>query len=262
MSLIEVADIYFAYENNPVLAGISFNVEPGNILGIIGPNGSGKSTLLRILAGLLKTREGQVKINQRPISSCSPRELARMIAVVPEETLVTFPFTVEQLVMMGRAPHRSFMSSLTLADREAVDLAMVETGVKGLKDHFINELSSGERQRVFIAQALAQQPRIMLLDEPTAHLDINYQTEIFDLLLHQQAKNGLTIIVVSHDLNLASLYCEKLLLLRAGRIFAHGAPAEVITPKILQDVYRNRVQVSVNQATNKPQISLIPKGAV
>ena len=259
MALISVNNLTFSYSDNRVLKDISLAIEEGDFLGIIGPNGSGKSTLLRLLTNLLKPGSGSISINGRDLDSYSLPNLARLIAVVPEETLVNFPFTVEELVTMGRTPYLSFLDSFTSRDREIAYEAMNKTGIFHLRHRFINEISSGERQRAFIAQALAQETSILVLDEPTAHLDINHQTEIFDLLRNLQAQRRLTILVVSHDLNLAALYCGKLLLLKEGTVFALGSPAEVISARNLESVYRAKVMVTENPAAKKPQISLLPK---
>jgi iron complex transport system ATP-binding protein len=259
MNLINVNNLTFSYGDDPVLKGLTFTVGEGDFLGIIGPNGSGKSTLLRLLANLLKPVTGSISIGERDLDEYSIKNLARVIAAVPEETLVNFPFTVEELVTMGRTPYLSFLESFTVHDREIASEAMQRTGILHLRHRYINEISSGERQRAFIAQALAQETRIVILDEPTAHLDINHQTEIFDLLKNLQVYNRLTILVVSHDLNLAALYCEKLLLMKAGALFALGTPAEVITERNLGEVYNSQVMVTENPAAKKPQISLIPK---
>lgn len=257
--MIKVNNLTFAYGQNLILENITFEVAKKEFLGIIGPNGSGKSTLLRLLANLLKPSKGNIRISDALIHDYSIKELAKIMAVVPEETLITFPFTVEDLVLMGRTPHLSFLESAKSEDLKIIERVSRQTDIKHLSHRLINELSSGERQRVFIAQALAQEPRILLLDEPTAHLDINHQMEIFNLLKDLQTANGLTIVVVSHDLNLAALYCQKLLLLNKTRIFARGTPEEVITTENLKSVYQANVLVHKDPTTFKPQISLIPK---
>ncbi len=258
MSSLEIAKVRFAYREEMVLKDISFTVQPGDFLGIIGPNGSGKSTLLKILARLLKAKEGTVTLNDLDLNQYPVRTLAKKIALVPEETALNFPFTVEELVLMGRAPHLSFLQSLAPQDQAKANKCMEQTSVRYLAGRRVNELSSGERQRAFIAQALAQEPDILLLDEPTAHLDINHQIEIFNVLKNLQEQHGLTIITVTHDLNLAALYCDTLLLLKGGELFSLGPPAQVLTAENIKNVYQTQVAIHQHQEIRKLQITLIP----
>ncbi len=258
MGYLDISKIRFAYREEMILKDISFSVQPGDFLGIIGPNGSGKSTLLKILARLLTAKEGSVSLSGLDLKQYPVRTLAKKIALVPEETSLNFPFTVEELVLMGRSPHLSFLQPLTNKDHLQANECMGKTSIRALASRLVNELSNGERQRVFIAQALAQEPDILLLDEPTAHLDINHQIEIFNVLKNLQEQHGLTIITVTHDLNLAALYCNTLLLLKKGEIFNQGTPAQVITAENIKKVYQARVAVHQNQEINKLQITLIP----
>ena len=258
MAYLEVTNIHFSYHENVVLKDVSFAVQPGDFLGIIGPNGSGKSTLLKILARLLTVPAGTVRLNDLDLKKYPVRTLARKIALVPEETSLNFPFTVQEMVLMGRSPHLSFLQPLSHHDHSKAIECMERTSIKDLAGRKINELSSGERQRVFIAQALAQEPSILLLDEPTAHLDINHQIEIFNVLKNLQEQHGLTIITVTHDLNLAALYCDKLLLLKEGAVFSQGPPAQVITVENIRKVYHTQVTVQQHQQIKKLQVTLIP----
>ncbi|MDD5258432.1 MAG: ABC transporter ATP-binding protein [bacterium] len=258
MAYLEISKIQFAYRKAMVLKDISFTVHQGDFLGIIGPNGSGKSTLLKILARLLKAREGTVALNDLDLKQYPIRTLAQKIALVPEETLLNFPFTVEELVLMGRSPHLPFLQPLAPKDHAKANDCMEKTSVRDLAGRRINELSSGERQRAFIAQALAQEPDILLLDEPTAHLDINHQIEIFNVLKNLQEQYGLTIITITHDLNLAALYCDTLLLLKGGELFSLGPPSQVLTAENIKNVYHTQVTVQQHQKIKKLQITLIP----
>jgi iron complex transport system ATP-binding protein len=258
MSYLEVSGIDFSYQEDLVLKDISFAIKKGDFLGIIGPNGSGKSTLLKILSRLLPVRNGTVSLAGQELQKYPIRKLAQKIALVPEEPAINFPFTVEELVLMGRSPHLSFLESLTTKDQIKANECMERTSTKGLASRPVNELSSGERQRAFIAQALAQEPDILLLDEPTAHLDINHQIEIFNVLKDLQEQHGLTIITVTHDLNLAALYCSTLLLLKEGKLFSQGTPTQVITVENVRTVYHTQVIVQGLPNSDKVQISLIP----
>ncbi|MDD5491161.1 MAG: ABC transporter ATP-binding protein [bacterium] len=258
MAYLEVSDLNFSYQERLVLKNIHFSVEKGDFWGIIGPNGSGKSTLLKILARLLSSNTGIISLADLDLKHYSARALAKKLALVPEETAINFPFTVRELVLMGRSPYLSFWQPLTAADQIKADECMERTSIKNLSKRRVNELSSGERQRTFISQALAQEPDILLLDEPTAHLDINHQIEIFNVLKTLQKEQGLTIITVTHDLNLAALYCDTLLLLNEGNIFKQGTPAEVITAENIKNVYNTRVTVQKHQQIHKLQITLIP----
>lgn len=258
MSYLEISKITFAYRENAVLRNISFSVQTGDFLGIIGPNGSGKSTLLKILARILPVKEGTLSLNNLDLNQYPVRTLAKKIALVPEETSLGFPFTVQELVLMGRSPHLSFLQPLAAGDYAKANECMEKTSTKNFSGRRVNELSSGERQRAFIAQALAQEPDILLLDEPTAHLDINHQIEIFNVLKNLQQQHGLTIIAVTHDLNLAALYCDTLLLLKGGELFSQGQPSQVITVENIKNVYDTTVTVQQHQKINKLQITLIP----
>lgn len=258
MNILEISELICRYDDIIALKGISFKVKKGEFLGIIGPNGSGKSTILRSITKVLKPEGGKIELNQRNIFKLKARQIAQQVAVVPEDTTVSFSFTVLDIVMMGRTP---YIGRFELEDRDDLEIArkcMKLTNTLHLEGRFINQLSSGERQRVMIAQALAQEPEILLLDEPTAHLDINHEIEIFDLLTRLQKKTNLTIIVVSHNLNLASQYCNRLILLREGEIVKQGIPQEVITEENIRGVYRTDVIVQKNPRTDAPHLILLP----
>ncbi|MFQ5665845.1 MAG: heme ABC transporter ATP-binding protein [Candidatus Binatia bacterium] len=246
--VIEARGVCFGYAREPVISDVSLDLEAGQMLGVIGPNGSGKSTLLRLLSGVLQPRSGAVWVSRRPLAEHSRRELARTIAVVPQETVIEFPFSVTEVVLLGRAPHRGGFALEDDRDLEIARAAMRRTGVFGLAERSIHELSGGERQRVILARALAQETNVLLLDEPGAFLDIRHQVEIYDLLHDLQAE-GRSIITVLHDLNLAALYCDRVALLKAGRVVQLGTPSVVITYKTVTEVYETEVYVDVNDVT-------------
>lgn len=241
---------------------VSFDVARGEVLGIVGPNGSGKSSLLKLLAGLLRAGSGQIHVLGQASSDLSPIALARMLAVVLQEQTQVFPFTVAETVLMGRFPHRqagwwSFGSeSDTPGDLACAQRAMAETDVLSLADRPVSELSGGELQRVMIARALAQDPAILLLDEPTAFLDINHQLDICSLISRLRDERQLTVVLVSHDLNIASQYCDRVLMLKAGRLSHIGSPAETIKPDVLQAVYECEVVVDAHPQTGKPRVTM------
>ncbi len=256
---IEARDLRFSYGANVVVDGVSFCVAPGEMLGILGPNGSGKSTLLRLLSGVLAPAGGAVYVHGQALASYSRRQLGKAIAVVPQETVIEFPFSVTEVVLMGRSPHLGGFAFEGDRDVEVAHQAMQRTGVLDLAHRSIHELSGGERQRVVLARALAQEANIMLLDEPGAFLDIRHTVEIYDLLQDLQ-REGRSIVTVLHDLNLAALYCDRVALLKAGRLVRLGRPEEVITYAALTDVYETEVYVDTNDITGA--VNVLPLSRV
>lgn len=255
MTLMEGQKIGFRYGARWVLRDVSFSLTRGEILAIMGPNGSGKTTLLRILDRILLPREGKVIMEGTDMRGLSRNTIARRIAVVPQDYVPVFSFTVGEIVMMGRAPHLGALRFEGTRDLSIVEKAMDLTGTLGLKDRYIQEISGGERQRVMIARALAQEPQIVLLDEPTAYLDLKHQTVFFDLIHSLNRDERLTVIVVTHDLNRASQYCDRILLLKGGCVHAVGTPREVITETIVGDVYETGVIVDANPQTGVPRVT-------
>ena len=251
----EFRGVEFGYKREPTVRDLSFEVKPGEFVGIIGPNGSGKSTLLRLMSGVLRVWSGDVTIEGRALRSYRRRELSRLVAVVPQETKIDFPFSVMEVVLFGRTPHLGGFAFEGESDLAAARRAMQRTNVAHLAHRPITELSGGERQRVILARALAQEPRHLLLDEPAAFLDIRHEVETYDLLRDLQ-RDGMTIVTVLHDLNLAALYCDRLLLLREGRIFRQGTPQEVMTYGTLTEVYGTEVYVFMNEVTGS--LSVLP----
>ncbi len=260
---LSVENLQFRYPGVPVLRDISFHVPAGDFLSLLGPNGSGKSTLLRLLDRILLPQAGSITLDGRALAAYNRRDLARTIAYVPQDTLWVFPYTVLEVVLMGRSPH---VGRSGFENQQDLDLAwemMRLTDIDHLADKLITAISGGERQRVLIARALSQQPAILLLDEPNAHLDINHQVEIFQILQEQNEQYHLTIISVSHDLNLAAAFSKRALLLgdpgdAGSTIFAIGQPHEVLTESTIELVYKTRVLVDQLPSSSALRISLLP----
>ncbi len=257
MSFLTLDNIGFHYDEPWVLKDITCGIAQGEFVGILGPNGSGKTTLLKILDGILKPQEGRVSINGVPLASIRRNDLAKIIAVVAQDVRTTFPFSVQEVVLMGRSPHLRKWRFEGETDVRIARNAMAMTDTLSLAARPMEELSGGERQRVLIARALAQEPQVLLLDEPTAFLDIKHQMDFFDLVKALNRKNHLTIVAVTHDVNLASLYCDRLILMRGGRILVQGRPQDVITEESIAKVYQVRATVDINPITGRPRISPI-----
>ena len=263
--MLRAADLDFAYGPGQAgLHGVSLDVARGGLVGVIGPNGSGKTTLLRLLCGLLPPSSGEVTLDGRDIARMSRRELARAIAVVPQETRLSFDFSVLEVVLMGRFAHLGPFELESPDDVAIAREALSATGTLDLADRPYPTLSGGEKQRVIIAGALAQAAGLMLLDEPTAALDPGYQIEIAALLRRLNADRGVTIVVATHDLNFAAGLCRDLLLLRSGRVLASGPTAEVLTRESVRALYGVEAEVGFHEAAG--HLIVVPlrrtKGAV
>jgi iron complex transport system ATP-binding protein len=251
MPIIEAKDIVFGYEKRPLFDRLNVTIERGEFVGLVGPNGSGKTTFLNLLTRVLRPSSGRIVIDGSDIHSVSARQLARKVAVVPQESIFIFPFTVREIVLMGRAPHlRSILEKDE--DFSIAEAAMKAVGVAHLADRPVTQLSGGERQGVIIARALAQMPEILLLDEPTAFLDIRHQVDIYDILTRLNTERKMTIVAVSHDLNLAAHYCERILVFRRGELKFDGEPYAAITPAIVREVYEADVIVRRDEQTGRP----------
>ena len=237
MTVLRAKNIIHRYDEKEVLKNISFSVPEKGFVGIIGPNGSGKSTLIKILSRGMKPSAGNVYYREEDIFKLNTKFVASKIAIVPQDEASIFPFTVFETVLMGRAPYIKRFSWETREDVEIAESAMKLADVKNLRDRNIDELSGGERQRVIIARALAQMTKVLLLDEPTSHLDINHQYDILELIRKLNENAGITVIMISHDINLASKYCKELVMLKNGRIFVQGPAKKVVTKKIIKEVY-------------------------
>ncbi|MCX8052690.1 MAG: ABC transporter ATP-binding protein [Armatimonadetes bacterium] len=252
--LMRVDNLHSGYNGSEVLQGISIDLGERDFLGVIGPNGSGKTTLLRSMARALKPLSGRVELDGRDIYSIPAREFARRVAVLPQDTTVVFDFTVLEIVLMGRSPRLGRFAVESMTDISVALEALELTGTAHLCDRSINALSGGERQRVMLARALAQQPEVLLLDEPTSHLDINFQFEIMDLIRDLNRQKSLTVLAVLHDLNLAGQYCDRLVAIGNGVVQASGAPEEVITPDVIRQVYGAEVWVRKHPTTRRPYV--------
>ena len=259
--LVEFAGVGFGYprpersrEGGFSLTDVSFAIEPGEIFGVIGPNSAGKTTLLRLLTRVVASDHGEIRLGGRPIAPMAHAELARQVAVVPQEAPRPFPFTVEQLVLMGRYPHGPGRFFENDEDRALARAAMAATGVLDLASLPLEQLSGGERQRAMLARALAQQPRLLVLDEPTSHLDLRYQLQTAALLRRVNAERGTTVLLVSHDLDLAAEVCDRLLLLDGGRVARVGTPATVLERDLLEAVFGCPVAVDQNPTSGRPLV--------
>lgn len=257
MSIVCGRSINFSYSGDPILNDFSFAVEEGEMTAIIGPNGSGKTTLLKIISGILVPAAGTLEIDGRDTRSWSRRELARTVAVVPQENISIFPFYTEEIVLMGRFPHLRNFSFENTSDYQIARLAMEKTDILTLAARRYDELSAGERQRVLIARALAQEPKILLLDESTAFLDLKHQAQFLNLLRQLNKEQKLSVIFVTHDINLAAQNADRIILLYSGKNYAIGSPAEVITAANIKEVYDVDVLVDQNPHSGLPRMTLL-----
>ncbi len=249
--------VYFAYGENAVLRDLSFSIEPGEFIGVIGPNGAGKTTLLRLLTGLQRTARGAVRVGERDVRAIAAPERARLMAVVPQSEAMAFPYTVEAMVLLGRSPYTNFLGYEGEEDFRIARESMAQVGVQQLAARTVTDLSGGEQHRVLIARALAQRTPVLLLDEPSAHLDIHHQVALFDLLARLHSGEGRSILIITHDLNLAAMYCDRILLLADGGAAAFGPPAEVLRVDLIGRHFG--VNVSIDPGP-RPHVRLLPGG--
>lgn len=256
--LLEVKNLCFSYNTKNILEDISFKVMEGEIVGILGPNGAGKTTLIRVIAGLLPPKKGEIRFKGINIRDIPQRERARRIAVLPQSEPPIDYLTVQEMVMLGRIPYFSLLRGAGKKDEEIVEKSLEMIGMRDFMYRKMGQLSGGERQKVLIARALAQQPQLLILDEPVVHLDLSHQLEILFLLKRLKEEN-LTIMLVIHDINLASYFSDKLLLLKGGRVFAFGEPSEVITRDNLREVFNIYALVRNNPLSGSPYISVLRK---
>lgn len=259
MKAVAVRDLTLSYGPKEVLSRITFTVAAGEFLMIIGPNGTGKTTLLKAIGRLLDPDEGRVEILGRPASAYARREFSRVVALVPQQVPLDFPFTVAETVLMGRSPHLRFWGLEGRRDQEVARQAMRFTEVTPLAGRRLDRLSGGERQRVLIARAICQQPRLLLLDEPTASLDPAHQIKILDLMERLRQETGVTILMVSHDLNLAAMYGDRLLLLDQGAVASVGAPPQVLTAERLTSCYGCPILVDESPLGGFPRVIPVPE---
>ena len=238
-TLLAASGVSHAFAGTPVLTSVDLALRPGQLLLVVGPNGSGKTTLVRILAGVLAARSGEIELAERPLSTYSRREVARRLAVVPQEMLVPFPYRVREMVAMGRAPFLGALGREGPRDREVVEGALASLGLTPLAERIFPTLSGGEKQRVVLARALAQESPLLLLDEPTAHMDLGHRVHTFEWLRAWIAAKPLErgVLLVTHDLLLAVRFADAVVLLDRGRVVAQGEPFEVLTPERIGAVY-------------------------
>lgn len=247
---IGVQSVSWTVEARQIIKSICLQAYPGEFIGIIGPNGSGKSSLLRLIYRIYPPDTGAIYLDERDILAMSIKETARCIAVVTQEHNSDFDFTVYEIVIMGRTPHKKLLDADTVEDDVIVRNSLKRVGMLSLAQRDFHTLSGGEKQRVLIARALAQHARVLVLDEPTNNLDLRYQFEIMELI----RSLGITTIVAMHDLNLAAAYCDRIYLLKAGKVVAHGKPQDVLTTKQIKSVYGVDVEVEVRPSTGRLNI--------
>jgi len=255
--LLEIEDIHFGYQKEKILKGISFSVNHKEFIGIIGPNGSGKTTLLKLIGGIFKPQKGKIKIKDTDINNFSKKELAQIVSIVPQINYLPTPFSVWDIVMMGRSPYLKNLQFESKKDFKIVEKSMELTKVIKLKDRTTEQLSGGELQRVFIARSIAQEPELILMDEPIAFLDLKHQLNIFSILKKLNNEQGLTIITVMHDINMAAQFCHRILMIKNGKIFQEGKTEDILNSKNISHLYEVDAMVDKNPFTKKPRITLL-----
>lgn len=256
--VIRIENLTVRYRSAPVLRDISLQIHRGEVVALIGPNGAGKTTLIRALSGVLKPVSGQIVILDRDLASLSPRQRARNLAVVPQARQLPEAFTVWQAVLMGRTPYLGWLGQPMQADRQRVEWALERTACESLANRPLGELSGGEQQRVLLARALAQETPVLLLDEPTAHLDLRHQARLLSLVRELAREHGLAVLMALHDLNLVALYADRVALLSEGRLFALGSPEQVLTPETLMAAYQVALNVVPHPEYGTPLV--LPDG--
>lgn len=256
--MLEARGVACGYGREDVLAGASVAVRPGEFVAVVGPNGSGKTTLLRAMSRVLPPREGAVALEGRDLYALSARESALAIAVVPQETSIEFEFTCGEVVLMGRSPRIGRFGSEGDRDLAVARESMERTGTWELRDRPITELSGGERQRVILARAFAQEPRVLLLDEPTAHLDLAYQVQVLRLVRAMRDERKVAVLATLHDLNLAAAVADRVVLLSKGRVVAEGAPEKVLSEDVLRPVFGPELKVGLHPGTGRPYVYVTP----
>ena len=253
-----VEDLCAGYDNQPVISGISLSITKGAFFGVLGPNGAGKTTLFKAISRLIRPYSGTIRYLGTDILNIPRQEYARQIAVIPQFQHILPPYTVEEFVRLGRYPHMKRFSPLKRSDCEITQEILATLHLSQCRTKKITKISGGELQRVFLAQGLAQKPSLLLMDEPTSHLDITHQIQILDIVKSLCVNTGLSILVILHDLNLASAYCDRIALMKKGRICADGSPDTVLTQKNIETVYETRVVVKRDSAGSRPHIFFIP----
>lgn len=256
--MIRVESLRAGYGGVEVLRGIDVAVGSGEFVGVLGPNACGKSTLVKALSGVIAPLGGKVEIGGKAIGEIKPLDLARLVAVIPQSTDIPFPFTGRELVSMGRFPHTGRFSALSPHDEGEIAKAMDETDTGELAGRFVTEISGGERQRLILARALAQSAPILIMDEGTAAMDVHRKIDAFDILKRKN-REGMTVLCVMHDLNLAALYCDRLVFMKAGRIAADGPTGDVFTSETIEEVYKTPVRILKHPSLERPQAFFLPE---
>ena len=257
-AVLEARDLTCGYGAQAVLSGVDLRLSRGETIALLGRNGSGKSTLIRTLAGVLPALSGSVFVDGLPIKQHDRRALSRRLAVVPQKMDVPFAFSAREIVELGRAPHTRFLGLPNVADARAVESALDACDLQALSARPYQQLIGGEQQRVALAMAIAQEPEILLLDEPTVHLDLAHQVSLLDLVRRLRSSRGLGVIAAMHDVNLSALYFDRLVLLGEGAPLAMGSPAEVLSAELIQRAFSTRVEMFSHPRTGVPQIVLVP----
>jgi len=253
--LWSLTGVHFSYNDTPVLHDITLDLRHGRCTGILGPNGSGKTTLLDLLAGLQPLWSGTIEFQGRPLAAWPKKHLAQRLALVPQDFMVRFGFSVREVVEMCLHPHLHRFATPSRADQELVDQALAATGVAALADRPVTRLSGGEKQRVAVARALAQRPTVLLLDEATSNLDIHHSLELLHLIRDRFERQAMQVVAVMHDLNLAASFCDHLIFLKEGRVVCQGPTDEVLTPATINAVYGVEAEVTVSAFTKCRQVS-------
>lgn len=251
---VTVEQLSYSYTETPLIHDLSFDFRAGELLNVVGPNGAGKTTLLYLLGGIIKPQSGQILLDGIPLSSFKRQALARILTIIPAESNIAFDFTVYDIVSMGRYPYHRPLASFTNNDREIIKETIEQTGLTKYEHKIFNQLSSGERQRVLIARALAQKTSILLMDEPTVHLDIHYQSDIYRLAQSLAHDKNLSVFMISHDLNYTSMYSDRIMLMSEGRIVKTGIPDDIFQSELLSNVYGTALSVYPHPETGKPTI--------
>ena len=261
MKKIEIRNLSLGYQNKKVIEALNLSFEAGEFCALLGPNGAGKSTLLKALIGFLKPAAGTISIAGRTLKNWQPSDLAKVVSLIPQDFQLQFDFTVQEIVMMGRFPYLGFWQKYSEKDKKIVEEILEQLDLIEMKGELYSQLSGGERRRVSIARALAQQTEILLLDEAFANLDINHQLEIMRLLSDINREQGKLIILVSHNINLSSEYCRRIIMMKKGKVVADGNPNEIITQQNLEKVYQAKLEIVKNPLSGKPNLIYPGKNA-
>lgn len=261
MNILKLQNVYFNYrknKNNFYINNVNLEIESGDFITIVGPNGSGKSTLLKLIANILKPLKGEIFFNNKNFNSYEIKEIAQNIAFVQQSVATYLPFSILEIIQMGRTPYLNWLGNETKKDIDLISEAMERVEIKHLADNGINQVSGGEAQRAFIARALVQEPKILLLDEPSAHLDLHHQLSIYNLLKKLNLETGMTIIIVSHDLNLSGFYSEKTILMDKGQIVLNDITKNVLTSENINKYFGVRSKIEINDKNNNISVLIEP----